>query len=332
MPLTDEPEFSDDEIRIDDDDFPDSEPSSSSGSRSQGRYWVAAPSSASSSTISLPPYFEDDAPTPLAWPTASWGTAEYGQATDRGRVRSNNEDSLLAIPLAELTGNDEAELGYVFAVADGMGGAAAGERASRTAIEGLASLIRQRFAQTPPWDRDTRWVRRQLRFGFERIDGDLVKTGLRDASQRGSGTTMTVALAMGSALHIAHVGDSRAYLYREGRLMRLTRDHTLAQALIESGALSCEEAVKHSGRHVLINVLGSTVQGVDVDFLEIELRDGDRILVCSDGLNEIVADSVIASILGDNPLCQDAADELIAEALLRGGPDNVTAIVARAQI
>lgn len=262
----------------------------------------------------------------------AWGSAEYGQATDRGRVRPNNEDGMLAASLSELTESEEGELGYIFAVADGMGGAAAGECASRSAIEGLTSLIRHRFPHTPPWDRNTRWVRRQLRLGFERIDGDLISAGLRDPSLHGLGTTLTVVMAMGSALHVAHAGDSRAYLYRDSRLMRLTRDHTLAQAMIDNGRISREEADRHSGRHVLTNVLGSTVRGVDVDFLEIELRDGDRVLVCSDGLNEIVPDHVIASILGDNPSCQDAADELIAEALLRGGPDNVTAVVARPRV
>jgi protein phosphatase len=137
------------------------------------------------------------------------------------------------------------------------------------------------------------------------------------------GTTLTGAYVIGLDAFIAHVGDSRAYLYRERALTRLTSDHTLAQEMLDAG-LPAPEAK----RHVLTNVLGGAKRDVRIDFHHVQLRDGDRLLFCSDGLTEMVADERIASLLAENVDPQAACQVLIDAALANGGRDNVTAVVA----
>jgi PPM family protein phosphatase len=223
-----------------------------------------------------------------------------GVATDTGRVRDHNEDAYIVEP-------------PLYAVADGMGGANAGEVASQLALETIGEM--QRAGETPLDDE----VREANRVVF-------VRAG-EDAKFAGMGTTVTAALASADALHLVHVGDSRAYLLRAGSLRQLTLDHTLVDRMVEAGEISRDEADVHPHRNVLLRALG-TEPKVDVDALDLGVLEGDQILICSDGLTDMVTESQITAILdiaSGSP--QDAADRLVRAANRAGGIDNITAIV-----
>ena len=223
-----------------------------------------------------------------------------GVATDTGRVRSGNEDSFVV----------EAPL---YAVADGMGGARAGEVASQLALRTITEL--QRDGQSTLEDE----IREANRVVFEQAGTDERYAGM--------GTTVTAALASAEALHVAHVGDSRAYLLRAGALRQLTRDHTLVDRMVEAGEISRDEADVHPHRNVLLRALG-TESKVDVDAFDVGVLDGDRLLLCSDGLTTMVAEDQIVAILEATPGApQDAADRLVRAANRAGGVDNITALV-----
>ncbi len=143
------------------------------------------------------------------------------------------------------------------------------------------------------------------------------------------GTTLTVGYSTGDELFVAHAGDSRAYLLRGGKIRQLTRDHNLAQLLVDSGAAAADSPEVRKSRHVLTNVLGGPDPGVEVDVHRERLLDGDTLLFCTDGLNDRIADPDIARVLSAAPTCQDACHALVNLALERGGRDNVTVVVAR---
>ena len=197
------------------------------------------------------------------------------------------------------------------------------------AISGLVKLV----LAMPDWifrldetvaTNATQRSKRRLR----QLNSLLIERGRQDPAVRGMGTTLTAARNMGRHLQIVHVGDSRAYLLREGRLHRLTRDHTYVQLLIDSGELSKEAAAEFGARHVLVNALGGFDEEVEVDVDQLELTTGDRLLLCSDGLTDLVDDQAICRTLIE---CRDSADacrRLVDLALTGGGRDNVTVVVA----
>jgi protein phosphatase len=227
-----------------------------------------------------------------------------GVATDTGRVRDHNEDSYVVEP-------------PLYAIADGMGGAKAGEVASQLALETIVDL--RRTGETALEDD----VRQANRIVFARSEEDPKFAGM--------GTTLTAVLASAEALHLVHVGDSRAYLLREGRLRQLTQDHTLVDRMVAAGEISRDEADVHPQRNVLIRSLG-TEPKIDVDAQDVGLLEGDRVLICSDGLTDMVTEDQIVAILDvtrGNP--QDAADRLVRAANRAGGVDNITAIVLEVQ-
>jgi protein phosphatase len=229
------------------------------------------------------------------------------------------------------------EAAWFFVVADGLGGAAAGEVASRLAIEAGVQL----HALRPTWYlRATPELRpvilersRQL---VRAIDQELARAAASDRRLTGMGTTMTIVSTMGTDLFVAHVGDSRASLFRDGSLIRLTRDHTVIASLVDMGAMDQEAAERHPLRHLLAHALGRGSQDLPVEVSNRELQDGDLLILSSDGLHGVVPDEVIVSRLkrvverGDS--VETAADQLIDEALAAGGPDNVTVVVARMRI
>ena len=224
--------------------------------------------------------------------------------TDTGRRRRQNEDAFVCEP-------------PLFAVADGMGGAQAGELASRlaaAAIEESASAVRGEEE-----------IARVVRAANARI----FEHSVRDPTAAGMGTTATVALVDEHAetATLAHVGDSRAYRYREGSLEQLTTDHSLVGELVRSGRLTEDEAAVHPHRSVITRALG-TEADVDVDTSTIDLRPGDLVLICSDGLSAMVRDEEIVRMLettsGDP---HDAAEALVAAANEAGGEDNVTVVL-----
>ncbi len=229
----------------------------------------------------------------------------WATATHQGMVRQNNEDSVYP----ETSGESHGKTTLV--VADGMGGHVAGEVASRLAVNAAASN------ELLPSDRvaaGNRAIREQV---------------ARDPSLEGMGTTMTlVSLDEDGTATFAHVGDSRAYLLRRGDLRQLTEDHTVAAEYVAQGKISAEEAASHPQRHMLTRTLGLT-RFVNIDEIEIPLEPSDRLLLCSDGLNEMVADDDIATVLS-GPNVDDVAWELVEKANGAGGVDNVTVIVVDA--
>jgi PPM family protein phosphatase len=231
-----------------------------------------------------------------------------GSATDVGLVRSNNQDQLLVSP-------------GLYAVADGMGGHAAGEVASSTAITALAAA----FEAT---DRHTAGSLEGAAKAANRAVWEQART---NRSMFGMGTTL-VALAVveredgTNGLTAAHIGDSRLYVYRDGALKQVTIDHSLVQELIDDGQISEAQAAVHPQRHVLTRALG-VEPAIEVDIIDLAPRHGDRYLLCSDGLPREVSDDQIAAVLSrfSNPV--EAAKELVAVANLRGGNDNITVVV-----
>ena len=221
------------------------------------------------------------------------------------------------------------EVNYVMVVADGMGGHAAGEVASRMAISALVSLA----LDVPDWifkvdQEHAREIERRARKRVQEVGAMLVERGRRDPALRGMGTTLTAARSLGRDLLITHVGDSRAYLLRAGVLHRLTRDHTYAQLLVDTGQLAPGDVAGSRHRHVLTNALGGSSEDVQVDTDRLRLEDGDRLLLCSDGLTDLVDDATITDILREATLSSDACERLVQRALDSGGRDNVTVIVA----
>jgi PPM family protein phosphatase len=231
-------------------------------------------------------------------------------ATDRGRVREGNED-------AYHCGTT------LFAVADGLGGHRAGEIASGTAIEVVAKLD-----QPPPDDPDE--ARQALAEAFAAANRAVIEKAASDPAYSGMATTLTVALLRQNQLHIAHVGDSRAYLLRDGQPLRqLTSDHTVVAQLVRQQRMSRDEAAVHPFRSVLVTAVGLEPEP-QVDLLRpLDLQPGDQVLLCSDGLTEPVADETIAELLAANSDGGAACRALIDAANRAGGPDNITAVLLR---
>jgi protein phosphatase len=233
-------------------------------------------------------------------------TLRSGSAIDVGEVRTNNEDQLL---LAE----------PLFAVADGMGGHAAGEVASLAAVETLRAAFK-----------GPRQTSDDLIDAIKLANREVWSRSSEQAELRGMGTTLTaVALVEENGedhLTVANVGDSRAYLLRDGELQQLTDDHSVAEQLVRDGQLSADEAAVHPQRHVLTRVLGMAPE-VDVDAFPILPYRGDRLLLCTDGLVNEVADDEIASILRRVKDPEAAARELVRTAKANGGHDNIAVVV-----
>jgi len=220
-------------------------------------------------------------------------------STDVGLVREGNEDSYLT---------DEP----LFAVADGMGGHRGGEVASQLAVETLEKLFKKRIGELPDQ------VQEANRVVFER--------SVVDEKVAGMGTTLTAALVEGDRVRLAHVGDSRAYLLRDGDLRLLTEDHTLVHRMVTEGEISKEEAETHPQRSVLTRALGVDT-AVDVDDDTVQVRPGDRLLLCTDGLTSMVSEQAVEEVLRAVPDPQEAAQRLVQLANEGGGTDNTTVVV-----
>lgn len=261
----------------------------------------------------------------------------------QGHVRDSNEDHYLAVRMtrsleAILTNLREGvipkqfdETAYGMLVADGMGGMAAGEIASSTALLRLLELV----AQTPDWMMrmnqldNAATVMRRMTLRYRQIDDELREQGEANPSVHGMGTTLTVAATLGADLFLSHIGDSRAYLLRGEKLHQLTKDHTLAQAMIDAGIAGADDTVTRAMRHVLTAALGTTGEPADPQVQRLHLTDGDQLLLCTDGLTEMVTDNDIAAVLTDASSSRAACQALINLALAGGGKDNITVVLAR---
>lgn len=230
----------------------------------------------------------------------------WGTGTHVGRVREGNEDSLFPVSSGTSDGP------VILMVADGMGGAVAGEVASSIAVE-TASAGDSIEGMTP----EARVLAANEAVGRAVAD---------DTSLAGMGTTLTlVELTAEGVMNLAHVGDSRAYLVRDKEMKQITTDHTLVNELIELGRITTEEAERHPHRHLITRVLGLGPVGVDTS--EIPLSDGDRVLLCSDGLTTMMSDFGIEQILGAGEGVEATVWSLIEHANTAGGVDNTTVVV-----
>lgn len=235
----------------------------------------------------------------------------HAARTDVGRVRTQNEDAYLAVPEAG-----------AFAVADGLGGHAAGEVASRLAVRVLADHV----GPTGP-DRSPEVARKTLLAALRESNRVILEEAGRDPALRGMGTTLTaLLLADDRAWAIGHVGDSRAYRLRGGSLERLTRDHTVVQQLVERGRLTEEQARVHPRSSVLTRALGIERE-VEAELYDGRARAGDRFLLCSDGLTAMVPEDRIQELLEEAGDPSEVADRLVGAANQAGGADNITVLV-----
>ncbi len=229
--------------------------------------------------------------------------ARYHGATDRGKVRSGNEDAFAVEP-------------PLFVVADGLGGHQAGEVASGIAVDAVVELA--------PEELDVDALADSVRVANERI----IRAAHEGVGREGMGTTVTAAVVRGTRIALAHAGDSRAYLLRDGRLDRLTHDHSVVGEMVRSGTLTEEEARHHPSRSVITRALGSDPD-MPVDRLEVTASPGDLLLLCTDGLHGMLDEDAIADILVSAPDPRHAVDRLVSAALDAGGADNVTVVVVR---
>ncbi|MFN2611885.1 MAG: Stp1/IreP family PP2C-type Ser/Thr phosphatase [Solirubrobacterales bacterium] len=232
--------------------------------------------------------------------------AEQAHKTDTGRQRNANEDSYFA-------------RAPVFAVADGMGGAQAGEVASSIAARAFEEEITE--GESPE---------RQLKDIAQRANAEIHELAEKDPSRAGMGTTLTTVLLSGSDIAIAHVGDSRAYLLRDGGLKRLTKDHSLVEELRRQGRLTEEEAEEHPQRSIITRALGPEAK-VKIDTMSHPARGGDIYLLCSDGLTTMVGEEQIQEVLSDSRSLKSAVSRLIELANENGGRDNITAVAFRVE-
>ena len=238
-----------------------------------------------------------------------------------GRRREQNEDALLVDPESGL-----------FVVADGMGGHAGGGTASSIAVETIQESVRAAreaapaaFAAIAP--QDASHFPTVLRGAVEAASREIYRTALEDPSLAGMGTTVTSVLVVGRTAFMAHVGDSRCYLLRAGRIFHISEDHSLVNEQLKAGAITEEEARSSRFRNIITRSVGFE-EGVLVDVVGVEVEPGDVLVLCSDGLSNLVADPEILEIASGAHLAE-APEKLVALANERGGDDNITVIVVR---
>jgi serine/threonine protein phosphatase PrpC len=254
--------------------------------------------------------------------------------TDVGKTRDHNEDSFLVADLTRRIASLQPEVreheigarGTLFVVADGMGGAAAGEIASELAVDTI------RVHMTTEWANDLEVSEQRFAFrlkeAVETANARIHEYAKSHPEHRGMGTTTTAAGAFGDALYLTQIGDSRAYLVRAGKIAQITKDQSLMQRLVDAGELTEEEAAVSERRNIILQALGPDPH-VKVDLTRQDLRKGDVLLICSDGLSGLVPKDDMLKIVVSQPDLVSVCKELIDLANTRGGPDNITVIVAR---
>ena len=245
--------------------------------------------------------------------------------TDTGLKRGNNQDSHLIIDNTKKD-YDTMSFGFLFAIADGISGNAAGGKASSVACEGLLEYYTEKSIVTD-WPSNSVSRLKVLENVIRRADKEVNGYAERNKEFRGMGTTLSVLVLKGSVALIAHVGDTRIYRLRDNFLDQLTEDHTMAQLSVEMGYLGQKEATKHPLRHMLTEAIG---QGLDeIQTRTEKVKEGDIFLLCSDGLHHMVSDDEIKNLLSDSPAHCSVCDRLVESALNHGGEDNVTVIVVQ---
>lgn len=273
-------------------------------------------------------------------------SADIAALTDRGRVRAQNEDSYVVVRLGRYMEPVSSNLpegalperhdesGHLMIVADGLGGHEAGEQASRTTLLTALQLILQspkwamRFEEPDTREREIRELALRARSYLRGAEAAIRQRVSEDPKLAGMGTTLTGGYTAGADLFVLHIGDSKAFVLRDGTLTKITRDHTVAQEYADLGVIPQDQVAGHKLGHVLTRAVGGGSDAAQADFHHWPLRDGDRLVLCSDGLTDMVSEAGIATLLEANPASADACRALVDAALAAGGLDNVTVIVA----
>ena len=267
--------------------------------------------------------------------------AECFGVSDPGRCRSNNEDQFLVAvldkalkvlqtSLPQPPTRHASDRSYLLVVADGMGGSAAGEEASALALSSVEDYVLDAlkwFACCQPKDDDE--VATEFRDAIRRAHHRVTTQAYERPEQRGMGTTLTLAHSVNDTMFVAHVGDSRAYLFRDGILHQLTRDHTLVEDLLRQGAIKTEEAATHRWRHVVTSSVGGDAKQIRIDIHRLHLNAGDVVLLCTDGLTEMVPRQLICEVLDSDGSPEYWCGKLVEHANAAGGKDNITIVIAR---
>ena len=259
---------------------------------------------------------------------------DYAAITHPGRVRKNNEDSYLVSVLdgeeppinAQLRVRKANPNGILAAVADGMGGAAAGEIASREGLAAVAVYLFGHWGRLAPEELQESTLVQALKNSVEEASLAVLRYSDADRAARGMGSTLTAAVVWGPHAYLAQVGDSRAYLFRQQRLSQLTEDQTLVHEMVSSGALTEEQARVHPQRNMITQALGCP-QPIVVALGKVALRRGDRLLLCSDGLHGEVGSDRIGETLGKALSPRKTLETLLEAALEHGARDNITAVL-----
>ena len=284
-------------------------------------------------------------PEPVPRPPTTAVRIDVAGLTDLGKVRNENQDHFLVVragryaetvatslPPGEIPQRSE-ERGLLMMVADGMGGHAAGEVASRTVLATMTHLILNHAEWAMKVDeKSAAGIQDRTVARYQALDAVLADRMEEDPSLKGMGTTLTVAYSLGLDAFVAHAGDSRAYLLHQGSIRQLTRDDTYVQRLVDAGMLTREAAASHQLRNALTNALGGGRRSVEVEVQQLRVAPGDTLLLCSDGLTGTMKDTEIAEILGRSASAAESCRRLVDLALERGAPDNVTVIVARYEL
>lgn len=245
----------------------------------------------------------------------------FAAASDKGKVRQNNEDSFLLEPALDMA-----------LVADGMGGHKSGEVASQLAVKVTRDKydsMRATGMKPAQYNEKFSLESNQLGFAVQLANSVIYEAGNSGPENKGMGTTLSAALLNDKRLCIAHIGDSRIYMLRGGALQQLTEDHSLVMDHVRKGLLTREQAETSPLQNILTRALGAQ-KAPAVDLVEVELEEGDRLLLCSDGLFKAVKETAIAELLKAEPNDQKACDSLVAAANANGGPDNVTVAIGTA--
>lgn len=262
-------------------------------------------------------------------------------STDRGQRRDSNEDCFAIAEMARTLHVHQTNLprsgtnvsyhrAFIFLIADGVGGAQAGEVASGLSVSTIEDFLLnelKRFSNLQ--SNEEQAALRALQDALCQADSRIFEVTTRHPEWQGMATTLTMAFAVNWRLFVAHAGDSRCYLHSAGKLQRLTHDHTLVAELAERGLISADKAARHPLRHVVTNILGGDKPGVRVELHSLDLHPDDMLLLCSDGLTEMVPEMQIATILDEERDPQRACERLITRANTLGGKDNITVVVSR---
>ncbi|MBQ6496874.1 MAG: Stp1/IreP family PP2C-type Ser/Thr phosphatase [Firmicutes bacterium] len=239
---------------------------------------------------------------------------QIGFKCNRGVVRKNNEDACFVIPNKD-----------VYIVADGVGGNNSGELASNTAVEKLANFVKENNIEECETPEEI------FAFFTEAVDvanESIYRLGLKSLTNRGMATTIVMAYLYDGDAYITNIGDSRAYLYRDGHLKRITKDHTYVNELIDKGVITEGEAEHHKQKNVITKALGAE-KGAEPDFYKVAIEGNDILLLCSDGLYGEVGEKKMASLMKHSNSMNDLTTRLVDEAIRAGGRDNITVICVR---